>query len=305
MNTKRIAFLVVAGIAAFLQGTGAWASEEWAKNYVIMTQKFEQLVPGMTNQLQLVSKCVFYPIYPTGLYPDLSIGTVQESIAERRVEALNALRSYHVYNRDGRLLQPKHGPFEVMGDELSRFYAVTDVPMGGCGDYLVLGDGKVVTGEQFGDRNLSIQVLEREEKQLFISALSSPPHWIGEKERRDLAKHDLSTSFDKSQKSDVGTFYDGRSWYLVRSYWLHSGFTPGAPSSLNVLMLYAIRHSGNKLLPSLVSVATASGEGTSSTSYFGPLDTDNDGANELIVEVFVLEQNYFVNVRRGTDGWHF
>lgn len=257
-------------------------------DYVIITRRFPRLD---TAKQTWVEKCVFHPIYPTGICPRDSQASITRS-------ALSSLKSYRVYDRDGRVLDRKYGQFHMAETDLHG-YPASDVPPGGCGDFLVAWGSKVVTGEPPTDLSIFMEMLREKEERLFVTTLRRPPDWVTLEQRRDIAKHDLKETYERSKKSDVDTFYDGRMWYLVRSY------STGTPTTLNVLILYRIDPTRNNLHPQLAFLSTARGEGWLNVRYFGALDMRNDDTNDLIVEVFGLEYSYFAQIRREADSWRF
>ncbi len=153
-------------------------------DYAITTMTFLQFLPG-TNKQDWVKKCVFHPIYPLDVLP-------QDSQANITQSALNQLKSYRVYRRDGQLLNHKYGPFAIAATDLPRFFAAADVPPEGCGDFLVTGEGKVVTGQPPRDLDALIQMFKQKEEELFTAALRRLPEWVTEEQRREISKRDVS-----------------------------------------------------------------------------------------------------------------
>ncbi len=262
----------------------------WA-DYAITRMTFLEFLPG-TNKQDWVKKCVFHPIYPPNVLP-------QESQANITQSALNQLKSYRVYRRDGQLLNHKYGPFAIAATDLPRFFAAADVLPEGCGDFLLTGDGKVVTGKPPGDLDAFIQMFKGDEERLFTAALRRLPEWVTDEERQAIAKDNLNDIYARSKKSDVGTFYDGHAWYLVRSYWTRR------PTTVSLFVLYEIDFTQSKLVPRLASLSPATGLGAWGLEYFGALDLNHDEINELIVELSGHEYSYFTYLRREADGWRF
>lgn len=294
---KSVVLILALAIPSF-----SYAGQNQLADYVVRTAKFEELIPGTTNKLQWVKKCVFHPIFRGRVQ---SSRLYDQQTAQATATTLNNLDQNHVYLKDGRRLEVKYGKFGVSADSYPRFYADSDIPPQGCGDILVTSNSSIVSSMLPKNSELLLQLLEDKEQELFVTALRSKHAKLIPHQRQSLAKHDLRDTYSRTRKSEISVFHDGEEWYLVRSYGLDRNVNPGIPTSVNALILYKYEQDKGRLTPRLAFLSTGSDERWIRLEHFGALDIDGDNMNEMIVKVFLYEGSYYSYVRKKNGRWSF
>jgi hypothetical protein len=244
--------------------------------YVIEKLKFEELVPGTTNQLREIEKCVFYPIVDRNVKDSIYRRHTKEA-AKNLVASLQSLPRYYVY-QDGRKLDIQFRDFHVSASDLPAYFATSAVPRDGCGQFLVRSEKAVIQANEPEYLREFESLLMKNEKELFVSAFKKLSEWVTERDRENISKHDLARTYEDTERSAVRTFYDGKSWYLVRSYSAGNK----SPTGLNVMILFEPKLVEKSLHPNLVFVNSGRDEGSLSIRYFGALDLNGDSIAEMI-----------------------
>jgi len=223
------------------------------------------------NISKRVTRCVFHPLF----LQDRRFSVIE--IADH----LSSLKNYKIYNANGKLTPIRFKTFtlerETEGYELE--YVTARMPNGDCGRYLIpigqnlpeakLPEKKVLTKEKisiFSDK------LQRNEENLFKIVLCTVKNHPNVYLEGNISLCSLAGSIKKSKRSRIYHFYDGKDWYLVRSY----------IGALNALVLYKIKD--NDLIP---MIGFASNKTEAELRYIdtivGAIDLDADGINELIL----------------------
>lgn len=276
---------IVAWLALFpsLPANAAEPAEDPAHilAYGVEKRKFEELVPGTKDRLRWVEKCVFFPIVDNrikdSIYRWYSEWNFEVAAARATVQALQAMKEYYVV-RENKLTPIRFGSFRVFSSEISHF-ATSDVPGDGCGEFLIFSKKQLLAASEPPYVEQHKATLKKNGKQLFIAAFQQLPAWVSAEERAAIGRHDLALTYDKSRKSRVGKFFDGKRWHLVRAY-----SATGSPTVLNALVLFKTELANESLRPSLLFVSTGDGERWFYKEYAGALDVDGDGINEIITK---------------------
>jgi len=202
--------------------------------------------------------------------------------AQRIVDALRSLSSYTVLKQNNQVLGVKFQNYSVAGTDLPRFFATASKPKQGCGDYLTTEKLTIHTATPPEELKALLAIFESDEKTYYMQALRPIPPWVSNQDKEAIEKHELARSFSNSRRSKLETFYDGKNWYLVRSYVLE-GHVHG-PTTLITMNVYELDTTQMRIIPSLAFVNTAFGvEGYWVVEYSGSADLDGDGTNEIIV----------------------
>lgn len=245
--------------------------------YGVEKRKFEELVPGTKDQLRWVEKCVFFPIVDNRI-KDSIYRRNSEAAARATVQALQATKEYYVV-RGNKPTSIRFGSFYIFPSEIA-YFAAGDVPSSGCGEFLIFSRKQLLAVTEppyIGQRQAA---LERNDKQLFIAAFQQLPARVSDEERAAIGRHNLAQTYDKSRKSRISKFFDGKRWHLVRAY----SAPTGSPTVLNALVLFKTELANESLRPSLLFVSTGDGERWFYKEYAGALDVDSDGKNEIITK---------------------
>lgn len=288
MNKKTITLIglvaVLTTVAAFLHAAAPASDATQILAYGIEGRKFEELVPGTINQRRTVARCVFFPIYNRKIsesrYPQQD-----EDAARATVSSLKSLTSYRVY-RSGKRLDIRYVDIRVSATDLPAFFATSAVPENGCGEVLISSERSVARVDEPTHLSSLRDYLLKNEEALFIKALRNSMTRLPGPQREDVRRHELAKTFRMSSKSEMRSFFDGKSWFLVRSYSIGVAERARVPSWLNALVIFR-SDKGSGFQSQLVHLDTKDGRnGTEFVRlrFIAGVDLDGDGISEMLVQ---------------------
>ncbi len=252
--------------------------------YGIEARKFEEPASSVINQRRTVARCVFFPI-SNRKSSESSYPQQEEDVARTTVSLLKSLTSYRVY-RSGKRLDIRYADIRVSATDLPAFFATSAVPKNGCGEFLITSERSVAHVDEPTHLSTFREYLLKNEEALFINALRDSMNKLPSPQREDVRMHELAKTFRMSGKSEIRPFFDGKSWFLVRSYSIGVAERTGVPSWLNALIIFR-SDKGNGPQSILVHLDTKDGRnGTEFVRlrFIAGVDLDGDGVSEMLVQ---------------------